>query len=93
MVPWWNNRQSQGKTHVSICSDLLDGLLIGQAKPLFDEQCPKRQSDRLCWGASGGIELRGICFFQLFPRHQGGEDRPAVVRIQRAAKRYIKMLD
>jgi hypothetical protein len=35
-------------------------------------------------GASGGVKLRGICFFQLFPRHSGGEDHPAVVHIQRA---------
>ena len=86
-----------GKTkeelHVSIFSDLLDSLLISQAKPLLDEQRAKRQPYRLCRSASRGVELKHICFFQLFPWHQSGEDHPAVVRVQRAAKWHMEFLD
>jgi hypothetical protein len=46
----------------------------------------KRQPHRLCRGASGGTELRRIGCFQLFPRHQGGEEHPAVLRIQCGAE-------
>jgi len=37
--------------------------------------------------------MRSICFLQLFPWHQGGEDDPMVVRDQRAAKRHMKLFD
>ncbi len=87
------DRKAKKKLHVSIFSDLLDGFLVAQAKPLFDEQRAKRQSERLGRGASCGIELRGICFFQLFPWHQSGEEHLAVVRVQRAAKRHMEFLD
>jgi hypothetical protein len=93
MVAFWNSRQTQEKLHVCVFSDLLDGLLVAQAKPLLDKQCTKRQPYRLCWGAGGWIELRGICFFQLFPWHQGEENHLAAVCVQRAAKRHIKILD
>ena len=85
--------KAKKKLRVSIFSDLLDGFLIAQAKPVFDEQRAKRQPDRLGRSASGGIELSGICFFQLFPSHQSGEDPPAVVRVQRAAKWHMEFLD
>ena len=85
-VPCWNSLQSRGKMHVSVISDLLNGLLIGQAKPLLDEQLSKRQHHWLRRGASRGVELRGICFFQRFPWHQRREEHPGVVRVQRAAK-------
>ena len=85
--------KAKEKPHVSILSDLLDGLLIGQAKPLLDEQRTKRRLHRHRRGASSWVELRCICFFWLFPLHQGGEEYPAVVRVQRAAKRHMKLLD
>ncbi len=66
---------------------------IGQAEPLLDEQRAKRQPHRLCRGASGGTELRRIGCFKLFPRHQGRENHPAVVRVQRAIKRHMELLD
>ncbi len=56
--------KAKEKLHVSVFSDLLDGLLIGQAKPLLDERRSKRQPHRLRRGASRGVELRDICLFQ-----------------------------
>jgi hypothetical protein len=44
-------------------------------------------------GHVSGAELRSICFLQLFPWHQGGEDDPTVVRVQIAAKRHMKLYD
>jgi hypothetical protein len=85
--------KAKEKLHVSILSDLLHGLFIGQAKPLLDEQRAKRQPHRLCRGTSSGTELRRIGCFQLFPRHQGGEEHPAVLRIQCAAERHMELLD
>jgi hypothetical protein len=55
--------KAKEKLHISVFSDLLDGLLIGQAKPLLDEQRAKRQPHRLGRGASRGVELRGKSFF------------------------------
>jgi hypothetical protein len=78
MVACWNSRQSQEKINVYNFSYLLDSLLVTQTKSLLDEQYTKRQPYRLCLGAGGWIEVRGICFLQLFPWHQGGEDQPAV---------------
>jgi len=85
--------KTKEKLHVSIFSDLLDGLPIGQAKPLLDEQRSKRQPHWLRRGASRGVELRGICFFQCFPWHQRREDHPAVLRVQRTAKRHMELID
>ena len=73
--------KAKEKLHVSILSDLLHGLFIGQAKPLLDDQRAKRQSHRLRRGASSGTELRCISCFQLFPWHQRGEEQPAILRI------------
>ena len=48
----------------------------GQAKPVVDEQGPKRVSYRFCWRTSRGAELRRVGTLKLSPRHQGAEDRP-----------------
>ena len=79
--------------HLGVLSDLLYGLLVAQAKLLLDEERTKRQPHRLCRGSSGGVELRSRCFFSLVPWHQRGEEHPAVVRIQRAAKRHREICD
>ena len=79
--------------HIGVLSDLLNSLLVGQAKPLLDKECTKGQAYGLCRGASGGAELRSIGFFQLFPWHQGGEDPPAIAWVQRAAKKNMELLD
>ena len=92
-VPPGIARKAKEKLHVSVFSDLLDGLLIGQAKQLLDEQRSKLQPHWLRRGASRGVELRGISFFQRFPWHQRREEHPAVVRVQRAAKRHMELLD
>jgi hypothetical protein len=41
--------KTQEKLHIGIFSDLLNGLLIGQAQPLLDEERTKCQSHRLRW--------------------------------------------
>jgi hypothetical protein len=78
--------KAQEELYIYILSDLFDGLLVGKSKPLLDEKGAKRQACRLCRRTSREVELRCICFFQLFPRHQGGEEPPAVLWLQRAAK-------
>ena len=67
--------------------------LAAQTKPLLDEQSTKCQPYRLYWRSSGGIELRGICFFQLFPWNQRGKEHPVVTWLQCTAKRQMKILD
>lgn len=67
--------------------------VVGQAKSLLDKECTKGQAYGLCWGASGGAELRSIGFFQLFPWHQGGEEHPAIVWVQHDAKSNMELLD
>ena len=52
--------KAKEKLHVTIFSNLLYGLLVGEAQPLLDEQRTERQTYRLCWSASSGVELRGI---------------------------------
>ena len=64
-MPCWNIRKSQGKLDERIFSDLLDGLLNGQAKPLLDKQRSKRQPHWLCRGASRGVELRHMLLTAL----------------------------
>jgi hypothetical protein len=66
-MPCWNSWKTKANLQVSVFSDLLDGLLIGQAKPLLDEQRSKRQTHWLRRGASRGVELRSVCSFQRFP--------------------------
>jgi hypothetical protein len=85
--------KAKEKLHVSILSDLPHGLFIGQARPLLDEQRAKRQPHRLCRDASGRTELRCLGCLQLFPRHQGREEHPAVPRIQCIPKRHMELLD
>jgi hypothetical protein len=84
---------TQERLHSCVFSDLLNSDLIGQAKPLLDEERTKRQPHWFRRGAGRRVELRGICFFQLFPWHQGGEDDSTVFRVQRAAKRHMKLFD
>jgi len=59
--------KTKANLQVSVFSDLLDGLLIGLAKPLPDQQRSKRQPHWLRRGASRGVELRSVCSFQRFP--------------------------
>ena len=61
MVPCRDSQESQGKLHIGTFSDLLNSLLIGEAKPLLDEQRVKRQSHRLHSRTSRRTELRDIC--------------------------------
>ena len=63
------------------------------AKPLLNEQRTKRQSYRLFSATTSGVELSCLCSFQHLPLHQGGEEHPAVVRVQRATKMYMELLD
>ena len=68
-------------------------LFIDQAKPQFDEERAKRLSVRLRRGTSHGTEMNGICFLQLMPWHQRGEDNQAVIRVQRPTKWHIELFD
>lgn len=74
-------------------ADLFNDLLIGQSKPLHDEERTKCHPYRLCWSASRRTELKGVCSLQLFPWKQGGEEHPAIIRDQCAAKKQKKIID
>jgi hypothetical protein len=81
------------KLRVRILTVLLDSLLIGQAKSLLDEQRTKRQLCWFCRSPSLGAELSGIGCFYLVRWHQRDEKNLAVLPVQCAAKRQMKLLE
>ena len=52
MKACFHTHESEGKLNIGILTNLSDSLLIGQAKPLIDEQSTKRNPDGLCRGYS-----------------------------------------
>jgi len=67
-VGWCLNgiiKKTKEELHLSIFSDLRDVILIGQVKPLLDEQRTKGQSYRLCGSARRRVELRQIMLTDL----------------------------
>jgi hypothetical protein len=85
--------ETQEKRHLGILLNLRHSLLTGQAMPLHDGERTIHLSHRLRLGTSRGAELKRIRFFQHIPWHHGGEDDPTVGRVQRAAKRHMKLFD
>ena len=86
-------RKTQKVLQVRIFADLLHRFTVGGSQPFLDDQCAQRDPGGLGHGAVVLTKLLPIGLFDIRPGNLVGQDDPAIVTAESAAKGKIEVLE